>query len=185
VPTHGGFFMSLPAPNTGIRIGLGFAECAAVENVTLPVVSSPDDYVGTIATTTNGTWTGPAVSYTYQWTRDGVPILGATSITYLIVLLDAGTVLNCGVIASNSCGDVSSEVFSAVGLDASRPQYAGQLARHFKQRNVDRQPRNLRVLVEAQWSIDRRRSRQLVYPSSRRHRHYDHSIRNREQYLYE
>lgn len=107
--------MAIEVPNTGIRIGLGFARCDAVVNTVPPSISGLTN-LGDLLTTTDGEWTGPAISYTYQWTRDGVDILGATANTHTIVLADLGTDLNCAVTAANACGDISAAVFSLTAI---------------------------------------------------------------------
>ena len=57
----------------------------------------------TTQTTTNGTWIF-SPSLTYSWTRDGVIIAGATSVTYVLVAADSGRVIKSRVIATNSNG---------------------------------------------------------------------------------
>lgn len=46
-------------------------------------------------------------SYSYQWLRDGVPILGATSSTYTLVVADVGAIIGVTVTATNSAGSGS------------------------------------------------------------------------------
>jgi hypothetical protein len=52
----------------------------------------------------HGTWTNSPTGYTYRWNRDGSPVSGAQSSTYLVVSGDAGHMLTCTVIASNGAG---------------------------------------------------------------------------------
>lgn len=68
-----------------------------------PVVSGATS-VGSLLTTTNGTWTNTPTSYAYQWLRGGTPISGATSQTYTVVSADQGTTLTARVTASNASG---------------------------------------------------------------------------------
>jgi 6-phosphogluconolactonase (cycloisomerase 2 family) len=55
-------------------------------------------------TCTNGTWTGRPTAFTRQWSRDGVPIQGATHPTYTVQTLDEGSTLGCRVAARNKYG---------------------------------------------------------------------------------
>jgi CSLREA domain-containing protein len=53
---------------------------------------------------TAGSWTGTPTSYTYQWNRDGTPIVGATGATYTVQTIDEGSTLTCTVSAANAAG---------------------------------------------------------------------------------
>jgi hypothetical protein len=75
--------------------------------------------VGSVLTTTNGTWSATPSSYTYQWQRctstvtsTCVNIAGATAITYATVAADAGQFLRSGVTAVNASG-ASAPAYSA------------------------------------------------------------------------
>lgn len=79
----------------------------APENTAAPVVSGTPE-VGQTLSVTNGTWIGTApITYTYQWKRDGVDIVGATSATYELVLADDGTEISAEVTATNAQGSDS------------------------------------------------------------------------------
>ncbi|MGI9190926.1 MAG: hypothetical protein ACR2IL_02315 [Chitinophagaceae bacterium] len=74
-------------------------------NTVAPVVSGTD-IVGSVLTTTNGTWTGNApITFTYQWLRNGAVISGAINSTYTQVLADMGQVITCRVNGSNLYGN--------------------------------------------------------------------------------
>ena len=56
----------------------------------------------------NGTWTGDLpITYTYQWQRNGIDIIGQTNSQYLTVLEDLGKIITCVVTATNLAGSTS------------------------------------------------------------------------------
>ena len=76
-------------------------------NTIAPVVSGTNS-VGSLLTTTNGTWSGSLpITYTYQWLRNGLNISGATSSTYTLVTADSSNVVSCKVTATNSVGSAN------------------------------------------------------------------------------
>jgi len=72
---------------------------AVLTQVTAPSISGAAR-VGVTLTADAGTWTPAATSAAYQWLRNGQPIDGATSATYLTVAADAGTAVTVRVTAS-------------------------------------------------------------------------------------
>jgi hypothetical protein len=97
-------------------------------NTVAPVVSG-SGVVGQTLTTTNGTWTGsPIPTYTYQWQRDGSPISGATSSTYLLVYADRGANVRCVVTATNTIGSASANS-NAIAVAAFDTDYQAVLNR--------------------------------------------------------
>jgi lysophospholipase L1-like esterase len=98
------------------------ASAAAPVNTVAPVASGAVS-IGGLLSTTNGTWSGAPTSYTYQWQRNGVDILGATASTYTPVAADitptaaqatTGPAITCVVTAHNIVGatDASSNALS-------------------------------------------------------------------------
>jgi len=89
-------------------------------NIVDPVVSGTNT-VGSILTTTNGTWSGSTpITYTYQWLRNGSNISGATSSTYTLVTADTSNVVSCRVTATNSVGSKNA---TSNSLTIYEPQY--------------------------------------------------------------
>ena len=80
-------------------------------NTVAPILSGTTT-VGSVLTTTNGTWTNSPSSFAYQWRRTNVPISGATSINYTLVQADAGFTINVVVTATNAVG--SGNGFSSI-----------------------------------------------------------------------
>ena len=77
---------------------------ATPSNTVAPVISGSTT-VGSVLTTTDGTWTGTTpITYTYQWKRGGVAIAGATNNTYTTVNADIGENITCEVTATNDYG---------------------------------------------------------------------------------
>jgi len=56
----------------------------------------------------NGTWAGTMpITFTYQWKRNGIDIVGETNTQYLTVLADLGTIITCLVTATNIAGSAN------------------------------------------------------------------------------
>jgi hypothetical protein len=71
--------------------------------------------VGTVCTSTTGSWVGTPTSYAYQWTRDGTNIAAATAATYTLVAADVGGhQIRCVVTATNAQGSTASPPSNAI-----------------------------------------------------------------------
>jgi len=91
-----------------IQIGINIAvKGAGVSNLppvnsSLPVVSGTTT-LGSVLTTTNGTWTNSPTSFAYQWKR-GATNIGTNTNTYTLVLTDSTEDITCVVTATNAVG---------------------------------------------------------------------------------
>jgi hypothetical protein len=105
IPSAGGFGQG----STG-----GFLAASIPTNISVPVIPATAQ-VGSLITTTNGTWNNNPTSYTYQWKSAGVNATGtgATAISYTPVIADIGNTLTSSVIATNSAGSSSAATSTA------------------------------------------------------------------------
>ena len=76
-------------------------------NTVAPVISGSTT-LGSVLTTTDGTWTGTApITFSYQWKRGGISIGGATASTYTLVAADSSANIICEVTGTNVAGSVA------------------------------------------------------------------------------
>jgi hypothetical protein len=77
-------------------------------NTIAPVISGNAIVNAKIDVIDNGTWLGDLpITYTYQWKRNGIDIIGQTNSQYLTVLEDLGKKITCVVTATNIVGSAS------------------------------------------------------------------------------
>ena len=69
-------------------------------NSVLPAITGTKTQ-GQTLTCSSGTWS-KSPSYSYQWRRDGVAIIGATASTRVLALADVGALMSCTVEAMKS-----------------------------------------------------------------------------------
>lgn len=82
----------------------------APANVSAPVISGFFT-LASVLSVSDGLWVGfPAPLITYQWTRDGADIAGATASTYTVVDADVGKVVSVRVKATNVIGSATISV---------------------------------------------------------------------------
>ena len=86
----------------GVQGGTG-APTAVPANTTAPAIAGTVKAGSTLAATP-GTWSNNPSGYSYQWSRDGTPIQGASSSTYKVQTSDEGLRLTVAVTASNALG---------------------------------------------------------------------------------
>jgi RHS repeat-associated protein len=78
---------------------------SAVESISLE-----DAFVDDVLQTSNGSWTeNPGGPFYYQWLRDGVPITGATSQTYMLKWADVGRTIRASV---KACAQFCSSAYA-------------------------------------------------------------------------
>jgi len=96
----------------GYSLEISSGGVSAPVNTVAPLISVPypGPYIGQLLTTTDGTWTG-SPTFTYQWTRQGVTIVGETSSTYVLQEIDIQQEIKSYVTATNAGGSTS--VFSS------------------------------------------------------------------------
>lgn len=77
-------------------------------NTIPPVIAGKEIVNAKIDVIDKGTWLGDLpITFTYQWRRNGIDIVGETNTQYLTVLADLGTTITCLVTATNIAGSVS------------------------------------------------------------------------------
>lgn len=106
-------------PTQQVYVAAGTLNVATLPaNTVLPVISGTLT-IGSLLSTTDGTWTGTApITYTYQWKRGGVDIGGATTSTYTLAAADSGATITVTVTATNAAGAVS-----ATSIGTTAPAY--------------------------------------------------------------
>ncbi len=129
-PSAGTFTVTVPAPPSAATTPPGPPAGTPSPS---PVLDPPQEATrvgitgtpkaGDVLSCSAGSWTASPAAFAYQWTRDGTPIVGATSSTYTVQAMDEGTTLACIVDAANAAG-VGTPAISA-GLNVPVPVVAG------------------------------------------------------------
>ena len=84
------------------------AQTYSIPSNTIAPVISGTTTLGSVLTSTTGTWTGnPSPTFAYEWYRNGLPIFGATSSTYTLMAGDSNANINCYVDADNALGTIT------------------------------------------------------------------------------
>lgn len=82
-----------------------------------PIIAGKNIVNGLLKVIDNGTWTGDLpITFTYQWQRNGIDIVGETASTYICVMADLGSNISCIVTATNIAGSASSHSNSIIIL---------------------------------------------------------------------
>ena len=113
-----------PGETSWQTVASGTITRVAPANTVAPVVSGSTS-LGDVLSVTQGTWTGDALSYSYQWQRNNVDISGETGTTYTIAQADDAAAIRCVVTASNSGGDVSANSNAVTVDDFAVPSITG------------------------------------------------------------
>lgn len=125
VGNAGSLYISVQGTN---KIYKWYRPPAVPKNLELPILSTSIPHIGTVISTTTGTWTAAPNNYYYQWYREGVAISGATNATYTTSEADLGKKISVEVIAADDesaeTGKAKSASTSAVAM-ITRYWYAG------------------------------------------------------------
>ena len=116
------------------------AATAPVTAPSVPVNISPPAITGTpqvglTLTGVHGSWTNSPTSYANQWYRAGVPISGATALTYSPQTADVGLTLTFREIAINAAGS-SAEAMSAATAPVTSPPATGLVNGSFESPSI-------------------------------------------------
>ena len=108
----------------GTPVGLSASVAAAATGTAPTITTNPSDIASTegstVMLTVTATGTGPL---TYQWSKDGVALAGATSATYTIASFAAANVGSYTVTVTNAVGAASSSAASlSVDPDTVTPE---------------------------------------------------------------
>lgn len=93
---------------------------------TAPPAISGTPTVGSVLTSSKGTWLG-VPSFTYQWQRGGVPINGATGLSYTLVSADSGATITAVITATNARGATSATTQAVTIGGVAPPSYTPSL----------------------------------------------------------
>ena len=85
-----------------------------------PPVISGTTTLGSVLTTTNGTWTNSPSSFSYQWKR-GVTNIGTNANTYTLVVADSSAAITCVVTATNAGGSTIGPSSNTITADNYTP----------------------------------------------------------------
>jgi hypothetical protein len=85
-----------------------------------PPVISGTTTLGSVLTTTDGTWTNSPTSFAYQWKR-GATNIGTNTNTYTLVVADSSAAITCEVTATNTAGSSAPAISNIITADNYTP----------------------------------------------------------------
>ena len=88
------------APSTTTSVGVAVAAGVLTATPVPSITGTPQ--VGSKLTAVAGTWSPASVAKTYQWSKDGAAIAGATASTYTIAAVDVGGAIAVSVTGSRA-----------------------------------------------------------------------------------
>ena len=104
-------------------------------NVTPPTITGNTTLGSVLTLTSVGQWLNYPSSFTYQWQRDGVDIIGFTNLTYTLVQADSAAFITCVVTATNITGSaatasnqIKADFYTAVPINTVAPVISGTTA---------------------------------------------------------
>lgn len=91
-----------------LRYGEGGTSSGPTNTVAPLITYSEPAILGSVLSTTNGTWNGTGtITYARQWRRNGAAISGQTGTTYTLVEADDDKLITCRVTATDDLGSRS------------------------------------------------------------------------------
>jgi hypothetical protein len=88
-------------------------------NIAAPAITG-NPTAGSTLTCSDGSWTDGPISYSDSWSRDGTPIVGATSSTYKVQAIDERSTLTCTVKATNLAGTSAPATSKGVAVPVAK-----------------------------------------------------------------
>jgi hypothetical protein len=90
--------------------------CHRFGRISASILPAGQSVVGSELTAVSGTWDPSDVSYSYQWSRNGAVIAGATSNTYLPTALDVGGIVTVAITGLESGFSAASKTSNGVAI---------------------------------------------------------------------
>jgi lysophospholipase L1-like esterase len=120
-PNEAGYAAMVPGFQPGMQAIINLYKTATAPVNTVGPVLSGSANVGEVLSVSTGTWTSllGTARITYQWLRNGTPIVGATGTTYSIVPSDAGATISVAVTATNLIGSTTVAIAGSGAVGAA------------------------------------------------------------------
>jgi hypothetical protein len=118
--------------------------------------------VGKVLGVTTGTWNATGLTYTYQWTRSGAAIPGATASSYQLAYADFGNEINVTVRAGKTDFTPASDSAQAITVEQGGP-ITNSLASPLKITGTAKLGNVLTLSILGKWSVPSTVQVQWVY----------------------